>query len=266
MRFHYLARAAEQQKYSRSGFAFAEEGLYRGQGEFFTLPRRDAPNPYRPSVKTPKISEFFHGFESMKYQYEIIEKNPCYRGFFRLDRYRLRHDLFAGGRSSILTRECLERGHAAAVLLFDPDLDSLVMVEQFRIGAMEAPDGPWLLEIVAGIMEAGESAEAVARREAMEEAGCEIRALAPAFRFLLSPGGCSEEIHLFCGHVDARNAGGVYGLAHEGEDIRTRVVAADEALQLLERGKVINATTIIALQWFALNRGSLLEQWGRGAA
>nr|VFK24719.1 MAG: ADP-ribose pyrophosphatase [Candidatus Kentron sp. MB]VFK27020.1 MAG: ADP-ribose pyrophosphatase [Candidatus Kentron sp. MB]VFK74940.1 MAG: ADP-ribose pyrophosphatase [Candidatus Kentron sp. MB] len=197
----------------------------------------------------------------MRYKHEIIDKTTCYQGFFRLERYRLRHDLFAGGRSGILTRECLERGHAAAVLLFDPDLDSLVMVEQFRIGAMEAPAGPWLLEFVAGIMEKGESPEAVVRREAMEEAGCEIKALAPALRFLLSPGGCSEEIHLFCGRVDARNAGGIHGLAGEGEDIRVRVVAADEALRLLEAGKITNATAIIGLQWFALHRDFLRKEW-----
>nr|VFK50750.1 MAG: ADP-ribose pyrophosphatase [Candidatus Kentron sp. TUN]VFK51950.1 MAG: ADP-ribose pyrophosphatase [Candidatus Kentron sp. TUN] len=197
----------------------------------------------------------------MKYRHEVVDKTTCYQGFFRLERYRLWHDLFAGGRSGILTRECLERGHAAAVLLFDPDLDSLVMVEQFRIGAMEAPNGPWLLEFVAGIMEEGETAEAVVRREAMEEAGCEIRALVSALRFLLSPGGCSEEIHLFCGRVDAKNAGGVHGLAEEGEDIRVRVVAVDEALRLLQTGKITNATAIIALQWFALNRDSLREKW-----
>jgi len=197
----------------------------------------------------------------MKLRHEIIDKTTCYQGFFRLERYRLQHDLFAGGQSSILTRECLERGHAAAVLLFDPDLDRLVMVEQFRVGAMEAPNGPWLLEFVAGIMEEGESAEAVVRREAMEEAGCEILTLVPALRFLLSPGGCSEEIHLFCGRVDAKNAGGIHGLVHEGEDIRVLVVAVDEALRLLETGKISNATAIIALQWFALHRDSLREQW-----
>nr|VFK41834.1 MAG: ADP-ribose pyrophosphatase [Candidatus Kentron sp. TC] len=200
----------------------------------------------------------------MKYRHEIIDKTTCYQGFFRLDRYRLRHDLFAGGRSGVLTRECLERGHAAAVLLFDPELDSLVMIEQFRVGAIEVPDGPWLLEFVAGIMEDGESAEAVVRREAGEEAGCEIQELIPAFRFLLSPGGCSEEIHLFCGRVDARNAGGIHGLAHEGEDIRVRVVAVSEALRLLEKGRITNATAIIALQWFALHRDSLLKRWDNG--
>nr|VFK66746.1 MAG: ADP-ribose pyrophosphatase [Candidatus Kentron sp. UNK]VFK72198.1 MAG: ADP-ribose pyrophosphatase [Candidatus Kentron sp. UNK] len=201
----------------------------------------------------------------MKYTHEIIDKTTCYQGFFRLERYRLRHNLFAGGQSAILTRECLERGHAAAVLLFDPALDSLIMIEQFRVGAMEAPNGPWLLEFVAGIMEEGESPEAVVRREAVEEAGCEIQELVPALRFLLSPGGCSEEIHLFCARVDARSAGGIHGLVHEGEDIRVRVVAVSKALRLLEKGKITNATAIIALQWFALHRDSLLARWGNGS-
>nr|VFJ52257.1 MAG: ADP-ribose pyrophosphatase [Candidatus Kentron sp. FM]VFJ55740.1 MAG: ADP-ribose pyrophosphatase [Candidatus Kentron sp. FM]VFK10799.1 MAG: ADP-ribose pyrophosphatase [Candidatus Kentron sp. FM] len=192
----------------------------------------------------------------MKYEHEILEERTCYQGFFRLARYRLRHALFAGGKSEILTRERLERGHAAAVVLHDPDLDSLVMVEQFRIGAVGVLENPWLLELVAGIMEEGESPEQVIRREAVEEAGCEVLALSPIARFLLSPGGCSEEIHLFHGRVNAGNAGGIHGCVHEGEDIRVRVVTVDEALGLLEAGEIANATTVIGLQWLAMHRGS----------
>jgi len=199
--------------------------------------------------------------QAMKYQHQIVEKTNCYQGFFRLERYRVRHELFAGGCSNVLTRELLERGHAAAVLLYDPDLDSLAMIEQFRIGAIET-DHPWLLELVAGIIEEGEGAEEVVRREAVEEAGCQVLALEPVFHFLLSPGGCSEEIYLFCAHVDAKNAGGIHGLAEEGEDIRVQVVAVKEAMDLLGAGKIVNATTIVALQWFALHREELRKKWG----
>nr|VFJ93721.1 MAG: ADP-ribose pyrophosphatase [Candidatus Kentron sp. H]VFJ94367.1 MAG: ADP-ribose pyrophosphatase [Candidatus Kentron sp. H]VFK01167.1 MAG: ADP-ribose pyrophosphatase [Candidatus Kentron sp. H] len=187
----------------------------------------------------------------MNYQYEILEETTGYQGFFRLARYRLRHALFGGGWNDVLTRERLERGHAAAVVLHDPDLHSLVMVEQFRIGAVGVLDNPWLLELVAGIIEEGESPEAVVRREAMEEAGCEIWTMEPIARFLLSPGGCSEEIHLFYGRVDAKDAGGIHGCADEEEDIRVRVVTVDEALGLLAEDKIANATTMIGLQWFA---------------
>ena len=198
----------------------------------------------------------------MNYEYEIVNKTVCYQGFFRLERYQVRHELFAGGWSNDLTRELLERGHAAAVILYDPRLDSVVMIEQFRIGAVGTSDGPWLLEFVAGIIEDGEDPEAVVRREAWEEAGCEIQDLVPAIRFLLSPGGCSEEIHLFCARVDAEGIGGIHGLAHEGEDIRVSVVPVGEAVSMLERGKISNATAIVALQWLALHRGELRKRWG----
>ena len=83
---------------------------------------------------------------------EILDKTICYNGFFRIERYRLRHRLYSGAWSRELTRELFERGHAAAVLPYDPILDAVVLVEQFRIGALEAPGDPWLLEIVAGVM------------------------------------------------------------------------------------------------------------------
>nr|VFJ45657.1 MAG: ADP-ribose pyrophosphatase [Candidatus Kentron sp. DK] len=190
----------------------------------------------------------------MQYQHEILEETTCYQGFFRLARYRLRHALFGGGHSNVLTRERLERGHAAAVILHDPDADTLVMVEQFRIGAVGVLDNPWLLELVAGIIEEGETPEAVVRREAREEAGCEILGLEPVARFLLSPGGCSEEIHLFYGRVDARGAGGIHGCIDEGEDIRVRVITVEEGLRQLQEGAIVNATSIIGLQWLALRR------------
>ncbi len=199
----------------------------------------------------------------MKYQYQLVHREVCHQGFFRLERCTVRHELFSGGSAEI-AREVFERGHAAAVLPYDPDLDSLVLIEQFRIGAIGYPGGPWLLEFVAGVIEPGEDPEQVVRREAVEEAGCRIETLEPVAEFILSPGGCSERMYLFCGRVDARNAGGIYGLPEEGEDIRVEVVSFETAMALLEAGKVSSATTIIALQWLALNRVKLRARWLQG--
>ncbi len=197
----------------------------------------------------------------MTRKYEIIEREIGYQGFFRLERYRLRHELFSGGISRVLTRELFERGHAAAVLPYDPERDAVVLIEQFRIGALDDAHGPWLLEIVAGVMEEGESAEHLVRREAMEEAGCVIHELQPICEFLVSPGGTSERISLFCGRMDSRQAGGVHGVHAEGEDIRVHVLPFPEALRYVAQGKIRSASPIIALQWLALRRDELRKSW-----
>jgi len=199
----------------------------------------------------------------MDYRFDLVAKTIVYSGFFRLETYRLRHELFAGGWSPAISRECLERGHAVAVLPYDPQRDQVVLIEQFRIGALEQGDGPWLLEIVAGIIGPGESKLDVARREAMEEAGCELLDILPVCEYLVSPGGSTESITLYCGRVDAGGIGGVYGLAEEHEDIRVQVLPTDEALALLHSGRVLSATTLIALQWLALQREELRVRWGR---
>lgn len=197
----------------------------------------------------------------MKYRFQILDKRVCYEGFFRLETYRLRHELFAGGCSKIIEREVFQRGHAAALMPYDPQLDCVCMIEQFRIGALAETPGPWLLEFIAGVIEEGETPEEVARREAMEEGGLKIAELLPVSAFSLTPGGSSERIHLFCGRVNAENAGGIHGLIEEGEDILLRVIPFTEALVLLQRQEITSATAILALQWLALNRDWLRERW-----
>ena len=169
-----------------------------------------------------------------------------------------------------ISREVFERGHAAACLLYDPDLHKLVLIEQFRPGAYgalaspwydDAEDSPWLIEIVAGIIEHGETPEAVVRREAVEEAGLEIGEIEPLFHYLVSPGAMTESMFVFLGRVDARNAGGTHGLRDEGEDIRVLVVDVEEAFAMLDAGRIINATTIIPLQWFRAHHGELRSRW-----
>lgn len=193
---------------------------------------------------------------------DLRERVTTFQGYFRIDRYRLRHRRFDGGWTDEMTREVFERGHAASVLLYDPERDAVVLIEQFRAGAYAAGMEPWVVEVVAGIIEEGESPEQVVRREAIEEAGCEIGALEAIGKVLLSQGGCSETLEMFCGQVDSRNAGGVHGVAHEHEDIRAFVLPADEALERLAQGKYVNAPIVMHLQWLALNRERMRESWG----
>jgi len=185
----------------------------------------------------------------------------CHDGFFRLERFRLRHALFAGGMSPPLTRELFERGHAVAVLPYDPVRDAVVLIEQFRIGALQRVAGPWLVEIVAGIVGGDEPPESVARREAVEEAGLCLGRLEKVGRFYVSPGGSSESIHLYCGEVDASVAGGIHGLVEEGEDIRVFAETVDGAMGRLAAGEIDSAIPVIALQWLALNRTRLRRDW-----
>ncbi len=204
---------------------------------------------------------------------EVIEKEVAFQGYFRIDRYRLRHRQFEGGMGAEISREIFERGHAACCLLYDPDLDKLVLIEQFRPGAYAAltspwfdenQASPWLIEIVAGIIEEGEEPQDVVRREAIEEAGCEISRIEPLFHYLVSPGAMTESMFVFCGRVDASNAGGVHGLSHEGEDIRVLVVDVKRAFEMFDRGRIINAMTMIPLQWFRAHHRELRMRWLTG--
>lgn len=192
---------------------------------------------------------------------EIIEKTTPFQGYFRVDRYRLRHGKFDGGWSDEMTREIFERGHAAAVLLYDPQRDQVVLIEQFRLGAYAAGMEPWLIEIVAGIIDPNETAEGVAQREAEEEAGCRVTAMAPIGRYLATPGGSSETVAIFCGRVDSSNAGGIFGLDHEQEDIRVLSISRQEAVEKLAAGGITNLIAVVALQWLALNYTELVRIW-----
>jgi ADP-ribose pyrophosphatase len=196
-------------------------------------------------------------------QFEILDKEIVYPGFFRMERYRLKHTLYAGGWSTEISRELFVRGSCVAVLLYDPHTDKVVLIEQFRAGAILQPDRAWLVEIVAGAIEEGETAEEVAYRESVEEAGCEIQELMVINEFYTTPGASSERITLFCGKVDSAQVGGIHGLDHEDEDIYVRAVDFDEAYQLLENGEIESAIPIIAIQWLALNRQQLKQKWLR---
>lgn len=196
-----------------------------------------------------------------KKEFKIIDKETVYQGFFRLEKYRLQHTLFAGGWSPELDREFFRRGNCVAVLLYDPEADEIVLIEQFRIGAILQPAKPWLLEIVAGAIEEGETAEQVAYRESLEETGCQIQALMKINEFYTTPGGVGERITLFCGKVDTSKAAGIHGEKDEGEDILVSTVSVDEAYTMVEQGKIDSAIPILAIQWLALNRQRVQQQW-----
>ena len=194
-------------------------------------------------------------------KWSVIKKKIIYQGFFKLSEIKLQHDLFAGGQSPVLRRELLDRGQAVAVLPYDPVRDEVVLVEQFRIGAGKDKSGPWLIEIIAGYQEAGESAEDVVHREAHEEAGCEVTDLLAMYRYYSSPGGSDEQVQIFLGRTDSSHIKGIHGLDEEGEDIKVHVISSEQAFDWLDSGRIDSAAPIIAVQWFRLNRDRIRKQW-----
>ena len=192
---------------------------------------------------------------------ELVRHEVAFQGYFRIGRYFFRHTLHQGGQSDVISREVFERGQAAGALLYDPKRDEVVLIRQFRAGAYVAGRHPWTWEIVAGIMEQAESAEDMIRREAIEESGLTVNAMMPIHNVLLTPGACSEAARMFLGRVDTTNAGGVFGLAAEGENILVKVVPFAEALGMLDRDEIDNAVTVICLQWLALHRDEVRKRW-----
>lgn len=194
---------------------------------------------------------------------EILKEETLYKGFFELKRVQFKHKLFAGGDSGVVTRELLVKGAASAVIVYDPQQDSVILVEQVRIGAYQpnSSQSPWLLELIAGMVEKGEQPEEVALRESKEEAGVEISNLQHCLSVWDSPGGVVERIHLFVGKVDSSQARGIHGLAEENEDIRVHVVSREKAYQWVNEGKIDNSIAVLGLQWLQLNYQRLQHQW-----
>ena len=192
---------------------------------------------------------------------DIRLKATVFQGYFRIDAYELRHQTFDGGWTGVMRREVFERGHACAVLPYDPVRQEFLIIQQFRVGAYAAGMEPWQIEVAAGIIEDGETPEDVARRETHEETGCIVSDLMFMHHYLVSPGGATESTKLYLGRISTAGAGGIFGLASEHEVIRASVVTEAELRALLDGGQITNAATLIAAQWFFLNRDKILEKW-----
>ncbi len=201
--------------------------------------------------------------------FEILDRKILHEGIFRYVKYELRHRLFKGGWTPVLGRELIERTCAAGILPYDPILDRVVLITQFRVGAIphamahpsSAKTSPWLLEIVAGVLEKEEKPDEVAVREAQEEAGCRVLELYPINDYFVSPGGSDEYLHLYCGRIDASHVSSNHGLEEENEDIFAFALPAEEAFEWLRQGRIKTAPALVALQWLQINRNFLRDFW-----
>jgi ADP-ribose pyrophosphatase len=185
--------------------------------------------------------------------YRVESKETLFQGFFRITSTVVTHRLFGGGWSAPLKRELFQRGDAVGVLLYDPNNHLIGLVEQFRIGAQRDRFGPWQYEVVAGMIDAGQTASEVALRECHEEAGLAVQELVPICDYLVSAGGTDEKMHLYCGLVDLQDRAGIFGLDTEGEDILLQVWTYDEVMQAQSEGLLNSAAVTIALLWLQLN-------------
>ena len=180
------------------------------------------------------------------------------RAFRPYERYQLvlHHE---DGTSDAQVRDIVRAGLVVGVLGYDPARDAVMLIRQFRLAAHLAGGRGIMVEIVAGMVEAGEPPEEAARRECLEEAGIAPRMLVPMLRFAPTPGVTDEVAQLYLGIVDTGALPERAGMAHEAETTRPFAVPVDEALAAVAQGRCLNGFLLMALQWLALNRGRLPE-------
>lgn len=198
----------------------------------------------------------------------IVERrDPVFQGYFQVDRWHLRHRIEGDTWSPPLVREVFERGHAVAVLPYDPVRNCVVVIEQFRMGPLAAGRNPWMIEIVAGIIEPEEidNPHSVAQRECLEEIGAEVQDLFEVLTYLPSPGAVSETVTLYCGRIDSSLLPKVAGNADEGEYIRISTLTLPQLAEALEMGRFDNSLMLIAAQWLLLNQQKVQDRWTQSA-
>lgn len=196
----------------------------------------------------------------------VESDETVWNGRFALQRIKFRNRRFDGSMSGLRTWELWRRGRAAALLPYDPVADAVVLIDQFRLPALAAHMDPVMVEVPAGLCDAGEDPADTVVREAEEEMGLRPGRVHRIGDFLLSPGGMDERVFLYAGEIavpphDADGIAGMAGLDAEQEDIRIRVWPADKAIAAALSGKFPNVITALALFWLATRRDWLRREW-----
>jgi ADP-ribose pyrophosphatase len=183
------------------------------------------------------------------------------KGYRPYQRYRVALK-GADGETVTQQRDVIIAGKVAAVLPVDLARQEIILIRQFRLPGHLAVGKGDMIEIVAGRVEAGESASAAAQRECTEEIGTAPEKLVELFSYLTTPGLTDEEVTVFLAAVDASRVPARTVHATEGERIETLRVSIDVALDALNEGRMRNGPLLIALQWLALNRGRIATLLG----
>lgn len=189
----------------------------------------------------------------MKSKFKIIDKKNLYDGFFKMNEVTLKYRKYDGNWSNNIKRELFGGAQVAAVLPYDPISKEIILIQQFRPGTISKDIDHYLDEIVAGIIDEGESPEIAAKRECLEETGCEVKKLIPIQGYFPAPGSSESFYHLFLGEVKSFKGSKIQGLENENEDIFVKCFKINEVRKKMEDRKILNGLTLIALQWFFLN-------------
>lgn len=193
---------------------------------------------------------------------DVRSHRRTYSSYLGIEEIELRHRRFDGGWSAPLARSVALWGDAVTLLPYDPVRDRVLLIEQFRAAAMARGDRcPWCIEVVAGRVDADETPDAVARREAAEEAGLELGRLMATGQYYSTPGMTGEVLYGFIGEADLPHSGGLHGLAREHEDIRTVVLDFADAMAAAARGEVNTGPALVALLWLSAHRDELRKAW-----
>ena len=188
----------------------------------------------------------------MKPKYKIINKKNLYSGFFNLNKYQFIHQKHDGNWTNEVEREIFSGAHVSTLLPYDPIKKEIILIKQFRAGVISRYDDDYLYEIVAGIIDNNEKPEETARRECLEETGCEVNKIKTIQSYFPAPGSSESYYHLFLGEVNSFKGKRIMGLKSENEDILVKAFKVDHVRKMLKNKQIINGLTLIALQWFFL--------------
>lgn len=193
-------------------------------------------------------------------QIKILKKERAFKGFFEFNKYNFQFEKYDGTLSPPIEREIFERGHAVAALLYDPQKDVVVLIEQMRFPAYLASQDAWMTEIVAGMIDEGETPEQAICREIEEESQCHVQQLEFILDYMPSSGACTETVKLYLATVDSTTLSPYMGQADEHEDIFVFTMGAEEFIQKTFSNKFNNSVIIIAGLWFQANHQRLKAQ------
>ena len=189
----------------------------------------------------------------MSSKFKIVSKKNLYDGFFKMSEIVLKYKKYDGTWTNSISRELFGGVQVSAVLPYDPLKKEIILIQQFRPGTISKNLDNYLIEIVAGIIDEGENPEDAAKRECFEETGCVIKKLIPIQGYFPAPGSSESFYHLFLGETETFSGTRIMGLENENEDIKVQSFKSSKVREIMQKGKILNGLTLIALQWFFLN-------------